>query len=150
MDAISWAEFEAQSAALAVEGRKRLHGRVSYLATTTASGSPRVHPVTPVLSPAALYLFMEPTSPKGHDLDRRCRFALHCGVEDTTGGEGEFFISGEARRVDDAAERDAAVKAASYRPADRYILFELRLERAASRRYGEQGPIQETWENGHS
>ncbi len=146
MHPISWGEFEARDADLAAQGRRRLHGRVCYLATTTAKGAPRVHPVTPVISENALYLFMEPTSPKGHDLDRRRHFALHCGVEDTSGGEGEFFVSGGARRVHDAIERKVAVDAAPYRPADRYILFELRIARAASRRYSDQGAAQQTWQ----
>ena len=68
---------------------------------------------------------MEPTSPKGRDLRARRRFAMHNGVPDTAGSGGEFFLSGEAMTVDDDAVRAAVVAAASYEPAERYVLFEL-------------------------
>ena len=145
MDTVSWGEFATADPALAAEGRRRLHGRVAYLATTRRSGAPRVHPVTPIVGAGNLYVFMEPTSPKGHDLDRDARFALHCGVEDDTGGEGEFFLGGEARRATDPAHRASAIAAASYAPADRYVLFELRVARADARSYGESGITHRSW-----
>jgi hypothetical protein len=148
MDALTWGGFANADAVLAAEGKLRLHGRVAYLATTSRQGAPRVHPVTPVVGDTNLYLFMEPTSPKGHDLGRDPRFALHCGVEDANGGEGEFFVSGAARRAGDAAERARAVAAASYAPADRYVLFELLISRADARSYGEDGPVRRTWRAG--
>src|SRR5262249_47411508 len=100
-------------------------------------GAPRVHPVTPILTPDGLFLFMEPTSPKGRDLRERGWFALHNGVPDTQGSGGEFAAVGRGRLVDDPAVRAAAAAAASYAPADRYVLFELRLSEARCHGYGD-------------
>jgi hypothetical protein len=51
---------------------------------------------------------------------------MHCSVENSSGG-GEFFIAGRARLVEEMALHQIATKAASFTPADRYILFELNL-----------------------
>ncbi|MCA9947698.1 MAG: hypothetical protein KC449_29660, partial [Anaerolineales bacterium] len=60
-----WAVFSKQAPELAAFGSKRLgDDRVAYLGTVRADGGPRVHPVTPILG-EQLFLFMEPTSPKG-------------------------------------------------------------------------------------
>jgi len=61
--------------------------------------------VTPIVSPAGLYVFMEPTSPKGRDLRERRRYAIHNGVSDSSGTGGEFYLSGEGVRIDDASIR---------------------------------------------
>ena len=68
------------------------------------------------------------------------RFALHAGVNDDSGGGGEFFITAQARFIDDPALRAIASEAASYAPADRYILFEFNLHSAFSNIYQEDGP----------
>ena len=47
---------------------------------------PRVHPVTPIVGSGKLFVFMEPTSPKGKDLMRDGRYALHCGIEGNNEG----------------------------------------------------------------
>ena len=93
--------------------------------------------MTPIVSPAGLYVFMEPTSPKGRDLRERRRFALHNGVPDTEGSGGEFFLSGEGVAVDDAAVRTAVEAAASYEPAARYVLYELFIGSARANGYGD-------------
>jgi hypothetical protein len=92
-----------------------------------ADGSPRVHPVTPIIG-EQLFLFMEPTSPKGQDLQRDPRYTLHCAVDDSSGGEGEFYVRGQAILNGDPLLRAQAVQAASYAPQDRYILFILTIE----------------------
>ena len=74
---MSWQKLEIENPALAEIGEKRLHGRVSYLATVCSNGASRVHPVTPIIGEGRLFVFMEPTSPKGKDLVRGSRFALH-------------------------------------------------------------------------
>ena len=140
-----WSELERADPALAAKGRLRLHGRPSYLATLRADGSPRVHPVTPIVAAGTLYVFMEPTSPKGKDLRRDSRYALHCGVEDVNGGEGEFLVRGRAEFVIDAAVRDEACAASPYAPADRYILFRLGLDQAELRAYADGTPVVSRW-----
>jgi hypothetical protein len=146
MKPVEWGVFASLAPELAAIGRERLAGRVAYLATSRRSdGAPRVHPVTPDLSPGRLFLFMEPTSPKGHDLRADPRFALHCGVEDNSGGRGEFYVSGEAIYVTDPALRKEAIASSPFAPADRYILFHLLVAQATSRRYVAGTPISETW-----
>jgi hypothetical protein len=88
---------------------------------------------------------MEPTSPKGHDLRRDDRYAMHCAVESSSGGSGEFVISGRARLVEDPALRQVATQASSYPPAERYILFELSLEQASSTIYDGGSPVRKRW-----
>jgi hypothetical protein len=123
----TWREFSQQAPELAAFGEARFGSGVAYLGTIRADGGPRVHPVTPIIG-EQLFLFMEPTSPKGKDLERDPRFTLHCSVEDSSGGGGEFYIRGRAARSIDPLMREQAVKAASYSPSDRYILFVLSIE----------------------
>jgi hypothetical protein len=55
--------------------------------------------VTPVIGGDHLFVFMEPTSPKGRDLRERGSYAMHNGVPDTEGTGGEFQVSGTATLV---------------------------------------------------
>jgi hypothetical protein len=134
---LHWSQFVLAVPELAAFGAERLLRPPAYLATVTSGGAARVHPVTPVVSSTGLYVFMEPTSPKGRDLRRRRHFALHNGVPDTAGSGGEFFLTGEGVPVDDATVRAAAVAAASYEPAERYVLFELLVGAARANGYGD-------------
>lgn len=136
---MSWREFQEQEPELARFGEDRLGSRVAYLATVDGDGSPRVHPVTPIVSTQGLMVFMEPTSPKGHDLRRGSRYALHCSVEDDQGGGGEFRVRGSAREVDDTAVREQVSHDAPYAPSDDYVLFELSVDDAFSTRYEADG-----------
>ena len=145
---MSWQTLEAQNPELAAFGKQRLDGNVAYLATVRADGSPRVHPVTPIIGAGRLFVFMEPTSPKGRDLERDGRYALHCSVSDNSGTSGEFYAMGRAQLVDSAELRALAVSAASYEPAERYILFECAIEQAASTTYGDAGPVRRRWTSG--
>lgn len=88
---------------------------------------------------------MEPTSPKGKDLQRDARYTLHCAVEDWDGGGGEFCVSGRATRSDDALVRKQAVQAASYTTHDRYILFVLTIESATMKTYTDGTPSSRRW-----
>jgi hypothetical protein len=90
---------------------------------------------------------MEPTSPKGLDLRRDGRYTMHSTVKDSSGAGGEFLITGTARAVEDAESRTVAAQAASYDPADRYVLFELEVDTAFSTIYGDEDePVRERWE----
>jgi hypothetical protein len=135
--AVGWREFAGQEPELAEFGAARLTAAPAYLATVRRSGQPRVHPVTPILATSGLFVFMEPTSPKGRDLRDRGWFALHNGVADNAGTGGEFYVAGSARAVGDRTEWFEAASAASYEPADRYLLFELRLTEARCNGYGD-------------
>lgn len=143
---MSWQALEHHHPELAAFGAARLNGAVAYLATLRSDGAPRVHPVTPIIGRGHLFVFMEPTSPKGRDLQRDGRYALHCTVDDTSGAGGEFLVAGRARLVDSAELRALAVQLSSYAPADRYILFECMVERAASTTYVDGHPVRARWQ----
>jgi hypothetical protein len=132
-----WSDFATAVPELAAFGADRLRRPPAYLATVTADGGARVHPVTPIVSATGLYVFMEPTSPKGRDLRERRRFAMHNGVPDTDGSGGEFFLSGDGVPVGDATVRADVIAAASYEPAERYVLFELLVRAARANGYGD-------------
>ena len=142
---MTWKILEEQQPELAAFGAERLNGQVAYLATVRKDGSPRVHPMTPIIGQGHLFVFMEPTSPKGHDLQRDGRYAIHCAVSDNSGASGEFSITGHAHLIDNAELRALAVSLASYAPADRYILFEFDIESAASTIYPDDRPVRHFW-----
>lgn len=75
--------------------------RIAYLATTARDGAPRVHPVSPFISEQELYVFMEPTSPKGDDLRRDGRFALHAPVDAPLSTVAQVFLAGRGSVLDD-------------------------------------------------
>jgi hypothetical protein len=142
----TWGEFAAAEPELAAFGARLLLKPPAYLATVRANGEPRVHPVTPILTDDGLYVFMEPSSPKGRDLRERGWFALHNGVPDTEGTGGEFTVRGRGVPTADAALWSAVADAASYDPADGYVLFELKLTEARCRGYGDVDlPARRKW-----
>jgi hypothetical protein len=101
-----------------------------------------VHPVSPILTEDALYVFMEPTSPKGHDLRRDRRFALHAPVDAPLPTGAQVFIAGHGRVIDDPDERAAVIRAAGYPVLDRFVLFELGVENVMCTRPGVDDPYQ--------
>jgi hypothetical protein len=133
----SWGEFETAHPTLAVFGAELLCRSPAYLATVRPDNSPRVHPVTPIIGGGHLFLFMEPTSPKGRDLQERGVYALHNGVPDNNGTGGEFHVIGTAALIEDPGLRALAMNAASYSVVDRYVLFELGMSEARSMGYGD-------------
>jgi hypothetical protein len=143
---IGWREFAQREPELAAFGAARLTEMPAYLATVRWSGAPRVHPVTPIVGEFGLFLFMEPTSPKGRDLRERGWFALHSGVPDNAGSGGEFNAGGRGFTVDAPQLLSEVAGAASYAPADRYVLFELRLNEARCHGYGDVHlPVTRRW-----
>lgn len=143
---LTWGEFATREPELAAFGAERLTAAPGYLATIRRTGAPRVHPVTPILTTDGLFLFMEPTSPKGRDLRERDWYALHSGVPDGHGSGGEFFVSGHGFPVGDSAIRALVARSAAYDPAERYVLFELRLTEARCNGYGDAPlPTRQRW-----
>jgi Pyridoxamine 5'-phosphate oxidase len=138
---VTWDDLERADPELAAAGARRLHGRVAYLATVSRDGAPRVHPVTPVVGDGRLFVFMEPTSPKGADLRRGSRYGLHSAVGDPSGRDGEFLTRGYGVFVGDPAVRAAAEHRASYPPAAHYVLFELAVEAAMLTEYVDGRPV---------
>jgi hypothetical protein len=144
----NWAKFLESDPALGQFARTRLVGRIAYLATSRADGSPRVHPVSPFIAGDHLFVYMEPTSPKVFDLRRDSRYALHCSVEDNSGGQGESLIRGKAHEITDSAMKTAAFESAlamGYNPLERYVLFELMIGEAMSTVYEDGEPKRARW-----
>ena len=136
----SWGEFERASPELADFGRELFLSAAAYLATVRRDGSPRVHPVTPVLVGGHLLLRVEPTSPKRHDLRGDGRYALHSTVSDPGGTSGEFLVEGLAVEVEDQAVRALAPPENSYN-----LLFELHVHLAFSTTYQKDEPHRRLW-----
>jgi hypothetical protein len=138
METVFWARFAAEQPDLAVHVADRLARAPGYLATLRKDGWPRVHPVGPLaLRDDHLVVGMYPTSPKAFDLRHRARYALHCGVEDMTGGGGEVLVTGGARSIEPTAD-----------DADNgYVMFELLIGEVLATRY--QGddwhPVRTRW-----
>ena len=146
----TWSQFREGAPALAGFGKERLEGRIAYLATTRPDGSPRVHPVSPVITDAHLFVYMEPTSPKARDLRRDSRYAMHCAVEDNSGGQGEFFVRGQAVEIVDPAIREEAfehARSTGYCPLDRYALFHLNVIEAMATAYEDDQPKRLRWKS---
>ena len=140
----NWTDFAQQAPEFAAFGKARFQSGVAYLATLRPDGSPRLHPVTPIIG-EQLFLFMEPTSPKGKDLQRDPRYTLHCSVEDSNGGAGEFYVNGRATLTSDPLMREQAVRASSYVPQDHYILFVFSIEFAFMNSYVDGNPNPRRW-----
>lgn len=141
----SWQDLVRAEPELAAFGEQRFKHGPAYLATVRPDGTPRVHPVTPIIAEGHLFLFMEPTSPKGHDLQRGSGYALHCSVSGNNGGEGEFRLAGHAALTDDPTMRELAARY-GYPPQDHYILFELAVESAFATTYPSGGkPVRKNW-----
>lgn len=91
-----------------------------YLATVRADGSPRVHPVAPVLAEGRVFVAVGTWSPKWRDLLAEPRCVLHClpGPRD-----GEFVMRCRAREVPGAFDQVRAAAGHTIHDDDR--LFEL-------------------------
>jgi hypothetical protein len=144
---MSWQVFADAAPELAAFGAGSLHDQVAYLATSKPDGSPRLHPVRPVVTAGHLFVFMGTSSPKVRDLARDARYALHGAA---TSGQSwdlqEFMVEGAARRVDDAATRATANAGSAFPRDEHFLLFELDVERAMSTLYGADGrPHRERW-----
>ena len=76
--------------------------QVAYLATIRPDGRPRPHPFCPVLAGGRLFAAIPPHSPKGHDLRRDPRCAIHAlpGPDDD-----ELLVLALANEVGDDATR---------------------------------------------
>jgi hypothetical protein len=95
----SWADFATAEPTLAADIRTLVcqYGPgLGYLATVRPDGGPRIHPVSPVITPAGLFCFVLP-SPKRHDLDRDGRYSLHSFPSEDS--DDEAYLSGRATLV---------------------------------------------------
>ena len=144
---MSWQALADAAPQLAAFGAERLHDQVSYLATLKPDGSPRLHPVRPVVSVVRLFVFMEATSPKVRDLERDPRYVLHAtATSERPWDLREFGVEGTARRVDDPEGRSSANAASAFPRDERFLLYELSIGSAFSTTYGADGrPQRQRW-----
>ena len=143
---MAWADLEGSAPDLAAVGAARLSDGYAFLATTKRDGSPRVHHVSPLVGRGRLFVFMDPTSPKGDDLRRDGRYALHSAVGGPETGHAEFLVAGRAGVVEDPGVRGIAADLARRPPPDGDVLFELGVGRVVLTFYGEDGdPVRRRW-----
>jgi pyridoxamine 5'-phosphate oxidase-like protein len=104
--ALPWPEFAAQAPELAERGAVMLRGfTLGYLATLRPDGSPRIHPVTITIDSTGLYFYAVATTPKGRDLRRDPRYAMHAfpRFEGSEFHDDEFSFGGSAAEISDPA-----------------------------------------------
>jgi hypothetical protein len=139
----TWADFETAAPELAAKGRALLYQYgppLGFLATVRGDGGPRVHPCCPIVTAGGLWAYILSRSPKGADLRRDRRFALHAfppaDVDD------EFFVRGYVEETEPTEELKAAIISAAV-PAtvggDDEQLFHLHIERALVATYAHRG-----------
>ncbi len=147
---LTWEQFEKAAPDLARFGTQRMAEHMMYLGTLRKDGYPRLHPFTPFVSSGHFFAFMEPSSPKGRDIERDGRYVVHSLVKDMNGSDGEFSITWKARRVRDPATRELAVNGCPYKPTDRYILFEFLIEECFTNHYVDGKPRFSRWRESDS
>jgi len=116
----------------------------AFLATVSKAGSPRVHPVVPIVADGRLHLYVVSFSPKHGDLLRNGRYALHSTL--TSEGGEEFYVTGRASRIDDPERRATVTTASGNRLGhnDFETLFELHIEHVLYTHWDNWGTAQ-TW-----
>jgi hypothetical protein len=136
-DGVEWAEFAAAVPDMAAAGLRLLyqHGPgLAYLATVRKDGGPRVHPVCPHVAEGRLWLFVNPESPKYHDLRRDGRFALHTFPHPDV--DDEFFVRGAVTWCADAGLAGRVRASLPFSTGDHDEPFTLAVERALLSTYG--------------
>ena len=139
----SWSKLQQESPDIAEFGRKRLDGKVAYLASIRGNGSPRVHPVTAFLSDTRCFIFAEPESSKIRDFTENPQFHLHCAMSDSSGSSGEFQMTGKVVPTENF--RTEAEENCPFRPSSRSILYELLLGEAVATSYRGGRPDRRRW-----
>jgi len=143
---MSWKIFEEQSPELASMGASLLSRKISFLATIRSDGSPRVHPVRPIVGYGYLFVFIDQRSPKRSDLLKDGRYAMHCSVFESNGLSSEFMITGVAKAVDNPDIRGRAVELWSKAVPGKYALFEFSIDAARATDYDEnKKPSRHRW-----
>ncbi|GIH05836.1 hypothetical protein Rhe02_39030 [Rhizocola hellebori] len=139
---VSWGSLMSTDPQLAASIRELLHqyGRgMAYLATVRKDGSPRVHPVSPIVTADALYCFVI-ASRKRDDLLRDGRFALHTFPAESS--DAEAHLTGRAREVINVSIVDRLAREHHAAPGIDWTLFELHLDSAMLHRHTPGAPAQ--------
>lgn len=143
----NWMTFAQARPELAELGRRLLDERngYAYLATVTADGAPRVHPVVPVLVDGRLVIAIMAGSPKTADLRRGRRYMLHATVGQQ---DAEFAVRGHAAEVVDTDFRRRCVEGQELNQvtiADDQVVFELRVDRVDVATWPHGRPVRDRW-----
>ena len=153
---VSWSALTRGEPDLASQGHALLyqHGvGLAFLATARPDGSPRLHPMCPLIADDGLFAFIVP-SPKQRDLERRGVYALHSFPCPTN--EDAFYLTGSASLVTDSVHREAlarqfvAERAAVGvpAPAGDDALFEFDIDACLLTRttgHGDPAPVHRIW-----
>lgn len=93
-----------------------------YLATVRSDGSPRLHPVVPVLASGSVFVAIGSWSPKWRDLRREPRCVLHClpGARDD-----EFVMRCRAHEAPHALDRVRAAASHLIHDDDQIVEFDI-------------------------
>jgi hypothetical protein len=127
----TWRDLEAAAPQLTGPGLDCIRStRVALLGTVRRDGSPRISPIEPHFVNDDLLVGAMAWSAKAADLRRDPRYVLHSAVTGPDTGEPELKLYGVA--VEAAADlRGAAAEAWwASRPADKAVVFCLRIDRA--------------------
>ncbi len=106
---LTWRQFEEAAPDLAERGSKLLGVGHAFIATTARDGSPRVHPLTPLLAGGRLLSFVAKHTVKYRTLERDARYAMHAPLGDR---DEEFLIRGRVVAADDPESEALAWEAA--------------------------------------
>jgi hypothetical protein len=125
---------------------------ITYLATVRRGGSPRVHPVCPIIAGRRMFVAVAGSSapqpsPKRFDLARNGQYAMHAlpGKRDD-----EFYVTGRARLVDDGSTRQLVTETAKHTIRGDDWIFELDISYAMTAYWelrGQPGtyPVRTEW-----
>jgi hypothetical protein len=136
----TWADLTRDNPTLAARGRELLYRQGKgdgLIATVRGDGLPRIHPIAVGIVDERLYAFIN-DSPKGRDLERDGRYALHALLDPNVPHELE--LRGRARLVTDPGTRASVASGWSFEVDDEYHLFELDIDSAL---VGERGSRRE-------
>ncbi|MEX2080799.1 MAG: pyridoxamine 5'-phosphate oxidase family protein [Dehalococcoidia bacterium] len=135
-----WGEFAEGAPAMAEMGRALMYQfgpGLGFIATVRKDGGPRMHPICPVITQDGLYTFILTRSPKGQDLLRDGRYALHSLPPKDA--DDEFYLTGRAEaihdpRVEEAVDIAYRATGATHSPSEE-TLFELQIEHVMLAKY---------------
>ena len=141
----TWDDIEREAPEIAAFARERVFQQVCFLTTVRPDGSPRVHPVTPWIHEGRLLVRMYRTSPKGSDLRRDPRFALHSMMDNDEGIGGEVALRGTAAEVTDPSFMRAAYDAIGEPGTRDLVLFEFSPTQVATCVYEGDETVRARW-----
>ena len=137
---LDWNNFSQAAPEIASAGIDLMKlNEVAFLATTSQTGRPRLHPFVPRIVNLRLVAFIMDSSPKIQDLEVRRQYAIHTlpGKEDE-----EFYVSGTADACNDESQfRNSVAEAMGFATGvdEHHILYEFSIDRALWTRWVDFG-----------